>query len=266
MFLIRLGAGFSTFAPRFTYHAGREEAARLSHGGAALAPYIVFLALAALVVGLLIFAALTYLSTRGVFMYLHCIANDTHDLGAAWREHALPARSLFIWKLIFIPVSIFVMGVTAAIPILVVGTGVKGTDPGFAHLLVMGAFMLLVFLMLIAWILALAVVNDFVAPIMFLSGNGIMESIRTIAPRLKSHAGALAGYYLMKIALFAVVIVILTVGSLLTCCILGLILSIPVISQAILQPVHLLFRTWSLHLLANIDPEFDIFRPGEPIS
>ena len=85
--------------------------------------WILPLAAVLLVLGIAIWVLLIWVSSRGRFMFLHCVALDKADVAAPWREFAREANSLFWFRLAVGVASMFARGEQ---PVLVPSRGRSG--------------------------------------------------------------------------------------------------------------------------------------------
>jgi len=222
---------------------------------------VVVLAAVALVFIVALAALVTWLNSRGAFMYIDNVATGRADVARPWREHAERARSLFAWRFVLGIATLIGIFVLACLAGLLALAYAKGRLAGVAAL-AMGLLVLfpIFFVVLVTSVLVSIALRDFVAPLQWRLGVSCGDAARVFWPLVKAHPGSFAIYAALKIVLgIAVLIASIAVGCL-TCC-LGF---LPVISQTLLQPLFYFERTWSLVFLRQLG--YDVFAPWAPSS
>jgi hypothetical protein len=206
-----------------------------------------------------------WLGARGTFGHLDGVATGRYDIGRAWREHAASADSLFRWRLglgltfltLFAAVSIpFFLSVWS---ILNSGDAVTPERMLFhsGFFLWMGAVLLL----LIPAALLRFFLNEFVVPLQYLRRSACGPAAREAWGLVRARPGAFVLYLLLKFVLHLGAAMVVFAAGMVTCCAGFVIMAVPVIGQAILQPVLVFFRAFPLHFLRQFGPEYDLFNP-----
>ncbi len=202
-----------------------------------------------------------WLGARGTFGHLDCVATGRYEVVQAWRGHAAEANSLFRWRLA-LGLSVLLLFTAITIPLgISLWRIIDSGDPLSAKRLLFhsGFFPWLgaVILLAIPAGLLRFFLNEFVAPLQYLHRSTCGPAAREAWGLMKNHLGAFALYFLLTLAMrIAATLLIVAVG-LLTCCIGLIIVSLPVIGQAILQPVQVFFRAFQIQFLRQFGPEFD---------
>jgi hypothetical protein len=223
-----------------------------SPGGAIVAGVALMLLLALAV-------ALLWLSSRAKLVFLDCVVHDRAAIVEPWRRLRHLGDSLFLWRLGF-SLVVFAMMLVLAIPLI--GPALlleQGADAlrGLSVAAILVVTMASVLISLAA-ALVLLILDSFIVPIMYRFGLTAVQAWRYFIPWLSAHAAEFILYALFVVALgFGVGIACVVVGLLTLCC--GfLLMMLPVIGTAILLPVHVIFRTFSLEFLAQLDPGLDV--------
>jgi hypothetical protein len=227
--------------------------------------WIVPLAVMGLVFCIGLWVVFTWLSSRGQFMFLHCVALNKAEVTAPWNRFIREGNSLFRFRLVLGLISMAVM-----LPMLILG-GLwvyrMFVDGGWN----VGAVLTLIGLGLVIILvgIAFAIVNkltiDFVVPVMFLRGKTCLESWAELRPLLTAHLGLFVLYFLFQIVLCLAIVLIVLVVVLITCCLAGCLLILPYLGTVLLLPVLVFKRAYSLHYLAQYGGEYDAFpRPAPP--
>jgi hypothetical protein len=191
-------------------------------------------------------ALVAWLNARGIFMYLDAVVSGRADIGRPWREHAQRANSLFVWNF---TLSMGLLGVLLALFGMVAAVVLGGSrDDLVARALWTVVLALAVFLPLALLVqLALLALRDFVAPLQLL-GHETRAAVDLVWQLIKTHPGAFGLFVLLKIAFSLAAALVVLIGCCLTCCL----ALIPVISQAVFQPLWYFERAWSLFLLRQL--------------
>jgi hypothetical protein len=100
--------------------------------------------------------------------------------------------------------------------------------------------------------------RDFVAPVQLLRDVPCGTALQVVASELRANLGAVLLYLLLKLAYVMVVGVIVIALTCATCCLALCCLVLPIVSQAILQPLFYFERAWSLQLAAAMG--FDLMQ------
>src|SRR5262245_4412715 len=77
--------------------------------------WIVPVAIAVILLGIALWVLMTWLSSRGRFMFVHCVALDRAEVREPWRQYAREANSLFWFRLV-----LGLIGFVISVPLLVV--------------------------------------------------------------------------------------------------------------------------------------------------
>ncbi|HXK68185.1 MAG TPA: hypothetical protein PLD04_07540 [Thermoanaerobaculia bacterium] len=264
VFLIQLTSGGP--GPQLMWHGGGGKGS--GHGDALkiLLPFILFVGVFVLLIAVIIWAVFLYLSSRATFMYIHGVSKDSAQLGEAWRAHPKETLSLFWWRIFYSLGTVLIILVTVGIPLIFFALRVSRHSLSAADIpfLVLAGLLLL----LVGGAAALigAITKDFVAPIMVRRKVGVLTGWREAISLLGPHVGSLALFYIMKVLLVVMAGGAIVAAVFMTCCCLIFFLIIPIIGQALTQPIHVFFRSWSLHFLGMLNPELDLFVQHEAIQ
>ena len=223
--------------------------------------WILPLAALLVVIGLALWVLILWLSSRGRFMFLHCVALDRAEVAAPWRKFAREANSLFFFRLV-----VGLAGMFLALPLVVVmllGAWriIERGRAGLSGILGLISFGLLLFLLAIVFWIIKKLTTDFVVPIMFRRGIGCWQGWGVLLNLLAGNVGRFILYFLFRIVLALAIVTIIFTAVLATCCILGCFLAIPFLGTVLLLPILVFERAYPLHYLAQYGPEFDAFLP-----
>ncbi len=205
-----------------------------------------------------------WLSSRGRFMFLHCVALDRAEIGVPWEKFAREANSLFLFRIVLGLIGlVMTLPPVVFIVVLVVRMVVRGAPDAAGIMIAAGLFL---FLLIAAILFALIrkFTMDFVVPILFLRGGKCLAAWREFLGLLKRHAGLFALYILFQIVLGVAIGIIVTMALIATCCFCCLAL-LPYIGTVVLLPVLVFQRAYSLYFFAQFGPDYDVFPSATPV-
>lgn len=221
-----------------------------------LVPLVVTLLVVALALGVL----LTWLNSRGKFIFLHCVALNKAEVSEPWRQFAREGNSLFWFRLVLGLIGMLLtLPLLALIAVLVIRMVRLGEPNAGGIALAAGAFLLVLALALVCFLIG-KLTTDFVVPIMFLRRQKCLASWRELRGLLAANFGNFILYLLFQIVLSLVTGVIVLLVAILTCCCCCLLL-LPYLGTVLMLPVFVFHRAYSLHYLAQFGREFDVFPP-----
>jgi hypothetical protein len=225
---------------------------------------VIGIALAVVVVGVAIGLLLTWLKSRGTFLFLDGVVHNRAAVVEPWREYAREGNSLFRFLFLF-GLACFlgflaIIGGAAVLALPDIRARQFGASASTA--LAVGIPLLMLFF-LAAGVLHLFLF-DFVVPIMYLRRQGVMRSwgdfYRSI---LVEHPGALVLYVLFQVVM-GFVLAVLTV---LFCCGSLCLALLPYLGTVITLPLSVFRRAYPLLFLEQFGPEWQIIPgPGKPSS
>lgn len=207
----------------------------------------------------------TWLSSRGKFMFLHCVALNKAEVREPWNKYAAQGNSLCWFRIglgLAGAVIMLPLMALAAFSIIQMASHKAATVSGIVILSVsfLGFFFTAILLALVS-----KLTTDFVAPIMYLRVKKCLDGWRELRGLLSARTGSFVLYILMCILLSIAIGMMILMVVICTCCIAGCFLAIPYIGTVLLLPVLVFTRAYSLHFLAQFGPEYDVF-PRETIS
>jgi len=224
-----------------------------------LIPVIV---LGAALVLVLVLAAL-WLSSRGKLMFLDNVVHGRALVAEPWQRHRRLGDSLFLWRLGFGLVCLVVaVAVLAMIlgPAVVAGSWhdpVAGLSIAAAILggLVLAALVLVV-------VLVSLILDSFVVPIMYRYEMTASAAWRALLPWVQAYPGHFILYALFVLVLALFMALCASAVCLLTCfacCIWLIPLVGSYVMTAVLLPLWVTYRAFTVEWLAQLDPKFDLF-------
>jgi hypothetical protein len=229
-----------------------------------LHPVLSGIILAVLTIVLIAFVVLQWVSCRGRFIFLHNAATERAGIVEPWRRFARQGNSLFVWSLLF---SLVAIGIAVLITLPFLAALVALWADGQFHWTGLGALvgflaMIVPYGLLVG--LTILFLNHFVVPIMYRQGVGAGRAWSLFLKLLLEHPGAFVIYGVLMLVMGCLVAgVVFTVG-IGTCCIGFLLIGTPYVGQVVTLPIHLLFRGYGPHFLAQFGPDFDAFAGAAP--
>jgi len=222
-------------------------------------PFWAALILAGIAAMAILAVLMTWLSSRGNFMFLDNVAHNRMRIAEPWHEHRPLGNSLFVWRLAFGFAGFAVIGGYLIYCFLSLSAGYESGRPGEALLmsaLAMGLGLLA--LALFSGYVSLFL-DDFVSAIMVKRRVTTGSAVGIFWDAFKAHPLPFLVYglivFCMKIATAFLVVLI----GLFTCCAGFLLLAIPYVNSVLLLPVSYTFRAFSLEFLAQFGKDFDCF-------
>lgn len=205
-------------------------------------------AAAFLLVAVTVSALLTWVASRGDFMFVEAVVHDRAAVTEPWARLREPAWHVF-------KVRFFVGLAFGVVSLLLIGGAVLLTWPELraaryatAALRGLPFFLSLVVIGGVVSVF-LAILRDFLVPIVYLDGGTVPEAWRSFrASCVPGNVGALVVFYVAKIALSMVAGIVAVLATCLTCCLAAL----PYVSSVVLLPVHVFFRAYSLYMLEQL--------------
>lgn len=262
--------GFNYRPGHFGWEEGQEwvrDAGRWIMAHLASIAIFGFFAILVLLVLVVIFL---WLSSRGAFCYLDCIARNRAGIVRPWRENGDLGDSLFFWRLVFsLIASVLLILLVAPVLFSIWKLVTSGEELSLWTVLFGTSFIILVvpilLLQLIVWVVR-ALLIDFVAPVQYVRRLRCSEAFRVVWQLIRLHPLAFVLYFFLRIV-FAILIGVglFLLGIVVCCatCCIGLIIAVlPVIGHALLQPVFVFKRSFPLFFLRGFGPDFDVFAPG----
>jgi hypothetical protein len=228
--------------------------------------WILPLAIAVTVVGLVIWLVLLFLSSRGHFMFIHCIALNRGEVSVPWALYGREANSLFLFRLV-----LTLAGMAFTLPLLgglvLLGLGMmhreQASMAGVLWIVCLGLAMFTfgIVFWLINWF-----TREFVVPIQYLRRSSCIAAWRELLRLSSGNVSQFVLYVLFRIVLAIAIFLLELVLVLATCCIAGCLFALPYLGTVLLLPIIMFRRSFSLYYLAQFGPEYNVFPPSAPAA
>ncbi len=212
---------------------------------------------------LLIVIAVLWLSSRGKLMFLDNVVNGRALVAEPWQRHRRLGDSLFLWRLGF---GLICLVVAAGVLVMILGPAVAAgswRDP-LAGLSIAAAILgglVLAALALVVVVISL-LLDSFVVPIMLRYGLTASAAWRALLPWVQAYPGHFILYALFVLVLALFMALCGSVVCLLTCfacCVWLIPLVGSYVMTAVLLPLWVTYRAFTVEWLAQLDPKFDLF-------
>lgn len=202
-----------------------------------------------------------WINSRGQFMFIEAIANNTYEVVAPWRRYRHLGNSLFGFRLVM-----GILGMVSSFAFMVIGLRIAWPD--IAHetfgehairgLLIGGPLMVATG---IAYALVRWALMNFVVPIMYARELLVRDAwIEFRGFVLRGHVGALICFMLMQIVFTIGILFASVVIGCVTCCV-GF---LPYLSTVATLPLVVFRYAYPIYFLQQFDPGFVIIREEPP--
>jgi len=224
--------------------------------------WIIPAAAAVIVIFIGVWLLLLWLSSRGRFMFLYCVAQNKAEVTDPWHRFQSHAGSLFAFRAV---VGLITLG-AAVVPFVVGGIVVSASTAtlGFTPLTIVGlvaAGMYFIAVMIVSAVIG-KFTKDFVVPIMYLHAIRATAAWRVLLDVLSVNKGRFVLYVLVQMAMAMAIGAMMFMAVCCTCCLAACLFILPYIGTVVLLPIHIFTRSYSLYYLAQYGPEFNVFAPS----
>lgn len=207
---------------------------------------------------------LTWLSSRGKFMFLDNVVHDRALVKKPWREFETQAHSLFIWRLLFGLVC-FAVIIAFLVMVFIVSAKIY-----YAQEVVPIAFLLMMGLLFLVLIIAISYIScyldSFVTPIMYKERITATRAWGRFMEIFNRHPFHFIGYGVFTFFLVVFGVIGFIIAGALACCIGLLLVILPYIGTVTTLPLWYTMRAFSLEYLAQFGDEFQLFPPPAPVE
>jgi hypothetical protein len=202
---------------------------------------------------------LTWLSSRGKFIFLDNVVQDRAAIVAPWYEYRKEGNSFFLWNFFW---GVFFTATTMAC--LVYSFRMLRAlyqNSGDGRVLIVPAILAGLALAAISAVnlFLFVLLRDFVVPIMYRDRINAWSAVLKLLPLLFSQLLHFIGYGLFLFCISLVIVLAILIVGCVTCCIGFIILAIPYLNSIILLPISYALRAFSVEFLEQFGPEFRIF-------
>lgn len=193
-----------------------------------------------------------WLQSRFDFVFLSHLTGGGTAIAHPWREHARLGHSLFGWRLILGLGFLTVL----SLPVLLAISA--GLQPGVMSIGSLVAAALLLVPVVIAGLLLIFAINQFVVPIMLARNETFLPALARFRELLASSPGPFLFYTLLYVVLSVAVGMAITAIGFATCCIGFLLVGLPYVGAVVLLPIAVCARYYSLEFLRQFGADIDL--------
>jgi hypothetical protein len=253
------GANFSTERGhvrnvRRTFEHARDWVMHNLHW---LVPVAVGLAL----LGIILWLVFAWLSSRGRFMFLYCVAGNRGEVHIPWSQYAAHGNSLFLFRIVLGLIAFVLVAPLLSVGVWLIASAVSASHTNVPFVMGAAGLVLLALTLGLVFLVTGKLTTDFVVPIMFLSTPICLAGWRQFMDLLAAHVGHVLLYLLFQIVIKMVIAFCVLAAVLLTCCLGGCLLALPYVGTVFLLPVLVFERSYSLYYLAQFGPRYNVFLP-----
>jgi hypothetical protein len=222
-------------------------------GGFDIAPWIIGLAIVAILFAIALGILLAWITARGRFVFTDCIVKNRGAIAAPWHEFRREGNSYFLFSLVVGFCSFALFAIMALCAWLVFG-GTLGSNDGAASVF----FIVVVVVVVLFWVvlsILFGLVSHFMVPVMYRRRCSAREAFFDVVKLISAYPGPFLLFVLFSIALFIAVGIIGTTVACLTCCVGAL----PYISTVILLPAIVWLATYKLLFIRQFGDAYDVW-------
>lgn len=216
---------------------------------AVLLPSLLFILPLLTLFGLFFQLLFFYLSSRAAFAYLQMPLKMDDSVWNSMLPFARAGAGYFLWRMAFWILGSLSSVLLLGVPMIFLSSAwstIAWTGGGTLGLIALAFFLVLGFIALLT--------RDFVVPLMWAHGLPVLKAWDALLGLLGRNPLHFVLFYLVRLAVGLLVVLGLLTMGFLSCCLFFVVILIPGIGQAVLQPVFLFFRFFPLAILEELDP------------
>jgi hypothetical protein len=223
-------------------------------------PWLIPVAIFLFVIGIAVGILLLWVSSRGKFMFLHCVATNRAEVKVPWNKYRREGNSLFLFRLVVGIISFVCFIPLVVLTIILVLMCVENDGVSIVPLVsgIVVSVLLMIILAVFFGILS-NFTNDFVVPIMLLGTDRCVYGWRKLLSILSGNKCKFLLYVLFQIVITLAVGAIISALALFTCGCACCLMAIPYIGTVLLLPILVFSRSYSLYYLRQYGSAFDVF-------
>ncbi|MCP4453373.1 MAG: hypothetical protein GY809_18090 [Planctomycetes bacterium] len=217
---------------------------------------------AVLIFGIAFAVTMTWLSSRGRFMFYHCALYNSDKVAHPWHYYQHLAASLFKFRLVLVMIGTVLVIVFIGHIISTAGSAFQISD--LPDLLPESAYLMPLLLVIVGLLICDMLTTDFVIPVMHKHTLTCTAAWSYLWLTLGTNKSNLFLYLLFKALVAMTVGFVLLFLGMITRGVIYQMLLIPYVGTLLLLPVFTFKRVLALHYLRQFGPEFDAF-VSEPV-
>lgn len=224
--------------------------------------FIACAAAAAVILFVAIVLILLWLSSRGKFMFLDCLAKNKAHIKEPWKTFKKQANSLLGLRLLIIAAAFLCITPLATATIFLFAFFSAGNVNAVIAGIVFFIMLLLIFLAASILGLVQSLTFDFVMPIMYLQRISAFAAWNKFLPLLWQNFWKIMLYMVFKIVVIfcigAIALSVIVISC--CCCCVGMVIFIPYIGTVVLLPLSSFYRLYTLCYFRQFGSEYDVFQ------
>jgi hypothetical protein len=225
--------------------------------------WLIPLAIGVVVVIVGLWLLVLWLSSRGRFMFLYCVAQNKAEVVRPWHQFRAHGNSLFGFRLavgiITFVVAVVFLGLTGTVVFVAV------TSASFNFFTIGGIVCcgLLFFATLVVSGIVTTFTREFAVPIMYLHTPSAVAAWHVLLDMLAFNKARFFLYLLFLIVIYVASGALALAAACLTCGCACCLFILPYIGTVALLPIYVFQRAYPLYYLAQYGPQFNVF-PRQP--
>ncbi len=210
------------------------------------------------------FILLTWLSSRGKFMFLDNVVHDRAKVTQPWYDFRDHGNSLFLWRLVF-GLICFAIIILFIVQFFIVAIEFHNDDFPPAPILFFIGIGLLFFLFLLVFSYISVFLDNFIVPIIYKNNISATKAWHNFLPLFSKHWLYFILYGLILFVLWVFIVIFIILAGIFTCCLGFILLIIPYLGSVVTLPISYTFRSFGPEFLKQFGPDFDIFPESEDV-
>ena len=201
-----------------------------------------------------------WLSSRGRFMFLHCVALNKAQIKVPWTQFHDHANSLFLFRIVLSLIGFVIILIPIIFIAILIVISLSNHNFAIGAIIAIVVTGISIFFLSISMIVISAFTTDFIIPIMFLRTVSIRAAWLEFMTILSINKARFFLYCLFQFFISMVIGFILLALAILTCCCACCFFALPYIGTVVLLPVYIFKRSYSLYYFRQYGRQFDVFR------
>lgn len=228
-------------------------------------PWVIGVAILAILFILALMILFCWLSSRGKFMFLDNVVHNRAEVKLPWSEYRAEGNSLFRWAICFHIVTAVVLLA------LLAGTGFwlfsqfSEAETFTGSMVITGISATVVFLLILLIIGYIwTLLTHFVVPQMYKHRITALAAWRNVMSLQRERAGALFVFFILQFLLGLASLLIILAFGLATCCVGLLAMAIPYLGAVITLPISVFFCALGPEFSRQFGSKFDLWSDSPP--
>jgi hypothetical protein len=196
-----------------------------------------------------IFVVLTWIRSRGHFIFIDCIVRNRAAIVQPWKEYRIEGNSYFVFSLLWL---LAIIGLVIVVALMIIVPAVVISRHEYSALAFLPLLLLLIILPIFLLLITLV---QFVAPVMYRRRCKAWPAFNDLLSLLAKHLGVFVLYLLFGLVVGVAVAIAIVTATCLTCCM----AAIPYVGTVIFLPVYVFLQSFSLLFIRQFGPDYDVW-------